>query len=109
MLAMGVLGWVMEENGIPIAPAILGLVLGEMFEQNFMTSMIKSDGSLLGLLRAPDRRDARRPHARHVGLDDLQGRSLELHAAGAGVGALGGRRFGILLRVRVFFSPACIT
>src|SRR5215213_7295595 len=53
MGAMGVLGWAMEENGIPIAPAILGLVLGEMFEQNFMTSMIKSDGSLLGFFERP--------------------------------------------------------
>src|SRR5215207_2103955 len=53
MGAMGVLSWAMEENGIPIAPAILGLVLGEMFEQNFMTSMIKSDGSLLGFFERP--------------------------------------------------------
>jgi len=37
----------MEENGLPIAPAILGLVLGEMLEQNFMTSMIKSDEAVL--------------------------------------------------------------
>src|SRR5919107_1301992 len=44
MLVMGVVGWLLEEHGYPIAPAILGLVLGEMLEQNFMTSMIKSDG-----------------------------------------------------------------
>ena len=53
MLAMGVLGWAMEENGFPIAPVILGLVLGEMFEQNFMTSMIKAEGSLLGFFQRP--------------------------------------------------------
>jgi putative tricarboxylic transport membrane protein len=53
MLAMGVLGWVLEENGFPISPIILGLVLGEMFEQNFMTSMIKSDGSLIGFFSRP--------------------------------------------------------
>jgi TctA family transporter len=53
MLGMGLLGWLMEENGIPIAPAILGLVLGEMFEQNFMTSMIKSDGSFIGFFDRP--------------------------------------------------------
>ncbi len=53
MLVMGVLGWIMEENGYPIAPAILGLVLGEMLEQNFMTSMIKSDGSFLGFFERP--------------------------------------------------------
>jgi putative tricarboxylic transport membrane protein len=50
MLCMGLLGWILEENGFPIAPVILGLVLGEMFEQNFMTSMIKSDGSFLAFL-----------------------------------------------------------
>ena len=53
MLVMGVLGWVMEENGFPIAPAILGLVLGEMLEQNFMTSMIKSDGAFLAFFERP--------------------------------------------------------
>jgi TctA family transporter len=45
MLALGVVGYLMEENGFPIAPAILGLVLGEMVEANFMTSMIKADGT----------------------------------------------------------------
>lgn len=53
MLVMGLVGWIMEENGIPIAPAILGLVLGEMLEQNFMTSMIKSDGAFLGFFQRP--------------------------------------------------------
>lgn len=45
MTVMGIVGWLMEENSFPIAPAILGLVLGEMLEQNFMTSMIKADGN----------------------------------------------------------------
>jgi TctA family transporter len=53
MLALGVLGWLLEENGFPVAPIILGLVLGEMFEQSFMTSMIKSNGSLLGFFARP--------------------------------------------------------
>jgi putative tricarboxylic transport membrane protein len=53
MLVMGMVGWIMEENGFPIAPAILGLVLGEMLEQNFMTSMIKSDGAFLGFFERP--------------------------------------------------------
>jgi hypothetical protein len=37
--------FVLEENGFPVAPAILGVVLGTMLEENFITSMIKSDGS----------------------------------------------------------------
>jgi TctA family transporter len=53
MLFMGVVGWLMEEHGFPIAPAILGLVLGEMLEQNFMTSMIKADGDLLFFFERP--------------------------------------------------------
>ncbi len=53
MLIMGVVGWILEENGFPVAPIILGLVLGEMFEQNFMTSMIKSDGALVGFFSRP--------------------------------------------------------
>jgi TctA family transporter len=53
MLAMGLIGWLMEEHGFPIAPAILGLVLGEMLEQNFMTSMIKADGALIVFFERP--------------------------------------------------------
>ncbi len=53
MLVAGVLGYLMEENGFPVAPAILGLVLGEMLEQNFMTSMIKSEGSFIAFFQRP--------------------------------------------------------
>lgn len=53
MLIFGVLGFLMEENDIPIAPAILGLVLGPMLEQNFITSMIKADGSFLAFFERP--------------------------------------------------------
>ena len=35
MLVFGVLGWLMEENGIPVAPLVLGIVLGELLEQSF--------------------------------------------------------------------------
>jgi len=53
MLVLGVIGYLMEENGFPIAPAILGLVLGEMIESHFMTSMIKADGNLLAFFERP--------------------------------------------------------
>ncbi|RDV02201.1 tripartite tricarboxylate transporter permease [Undibacter mobilis] len=53
MLVLGLIGWLMEENGFPIAPAILGLVLGEMLEQNFMTSMIKADGNAMIFFERP--------------------------------------------------------
>jgi TctA family transporter len=45
VLFFGVVAFVLEENGFPVAPAILGVVLGTMLEENFITSMIKSDGS----------------------------------------------------------------
>ena len=44
ILFFGVAAFVFEENGFPVAPAILGVVLGTMMEENFVTSMIKSDG-----------------------------------------------------------------
>ena len=53
MLIFGVIGFLMDENDIPIAPAILGLVLGPMLEQNFITSMIKADGSFLAFFERP--------------------------------------------------------
>ncbi len=53
MLAFGLLAYLMEENGFPVAPAILGVVLGSMLEENFITSMIKSDGRLLGFFERP--------------------------------------------------------
>src|SRR5947207_8333704 len=53
MLAAGIAGYVLEENGFPVAPAILGVVLGGMLEENFITSMIKSDGELTGFFSRP--------------------------------------------------------
>ncbi|HEY7607997.1 MAG TPA: tripartite tricarboxylate transporter permease [Alphaproteobacteria bacterium] len=53
MLVFGVVGFLMEENGFPVAPVILGIVLGPMLEQNFVTSMIKSDGSFLAFFARP--------------------------------------------------------
>jgi putative tricarboxylic transport membrane protein len=53
MLTSGMLAFVMERNGFPIAPTILGLVLGGMVEQNFVTSMIKADGSPLAFFERP--------------------------------------------------------
>ena len=53
MLVMGIFGWFLEEHGIPVAPLILGLVLGEMLEQTFVQSMIKSDGAVLEFFARP--------------------------------------------------------
>ena len=53
MLVAGVVAYVLEENGFPVAPAILGVVLGTMLEENFVTSMIKAEGNLLGFFERP--------------------------------------------------------
>jgi TctA family transporter len=53
MLAFGVVGYLMEENGFPVAPAILGMVLGAMLEENFISSMIKADGRLIAFFERP--------------------------------------------------------
>jgi TctA family transporter len=53
MVIAGVVAFVLEENGVPIAPAILGVVLGGMLEDNFVTSMIKSEGNLLAFFERP--------------------------------------------------------
>src|SRR5512137_3122223 len=53
MLIAGLVAYVIEDNGFPVAPAILGIVLGGMLEENFITSMIKSDGNLLAFVDRP--------------------------------------------------------
>ncbi len=53
MLVFGVVAYFMEENGYPVAPAILGVILGQMLEENFISSMIKADGDLTGFFSRP--------------------------------------------------------
>ena len=43
MVAMGILGFFMERNGFPVAPVVLGIVLGPIVEKNFMFSVIKTN------------------------------------------------------------------
>ncbi|WPB83068.1 tripartite tricarboxylate transporter permease [Sediminicoccus rosea] len=49
----GVLGFVMEKNGYPVAALVLGIVMGSMLEQSFVTSLIKSDGDVLPFFERP--------------------------------------------------------
>lgn len=53
ILVFGVVAFVLEENGFPTAPAIFGVVLGTRLEENFITSMTKSDGDLLRFFTRP--------------------------------------------------------
>ncbi len=49
----GVIGYVMEKNGYPVAALVLGVVMGTMVEQSFVTSLIKSDGSIIPFFSRP--------------------------------------------------------
>jgi TctA family transporter len=53
MLCIGLVGYLMEENEFPLAPAILGMVLGDMVEFNFMTTMIKAKGDFAVFFSRP--------------------------------------------------------
>jgi len=53
MLGFGIAAYFMEENGFPVAPAILGMVLGAMLEENFISSMIKADGRFAAFFERP--------------------------------------------------------
>lgn len=53
ILALGLVGWFMEENGFPIAPMVLGLVLGKVVEESFTNSMIKAGGDPIAFVDRP--------------------------------------------------------
>lgn len=53
MLGLGIMAYLMEENGYPIAPAVLGIVLGGLVEQHLMQSLISTQGNILGLFARP--------------------------------------------------------
>jgi TctA family transporter len=53
MLAIGCFAYLMEENGFPVAPAVLGVVMGLLVERNLVTSLIKSDGGILPFFDRP--------------------------------------------------------
>lgn len=53
MLAMGILGYFFEANGFPVAPIVLGMVLGPIVEQNFMVSVIKTQWDLTQFFTRP--------------------------------------------------------
>ena len=53
MLIAGLVAYLLETNGFPITPLILGVVLGGMLEENLVSSLIKSDGSLLAFFGRP--------------------------------------------------------
>jgi TctA family transporter len=49
----GVLAFYMERWGFPVAPTILGVVLGTMLEEHFFSSLVKADGQFLVFFERP--------------------------------------------------------
>ena len=53
LCAFGMLGYYMRKHGYPVAPVILGLVLGNRMEEALRQSMIMTQGNLHWLLERP--------------------------------------------------------
>ncbi len=53
ILALGFISFLMQENGFPVAPLILGMIMGGLLEENFMQAMIASQGNLLAFFGRP--------------------------------------------------------
>jgi TctA family transporter len=53
MLVMGLVGFALERVGIPLAPVVLGLILGSPLEERFMQTVTSGNGSLLAFVNRP--------------------------------------------------------
>lgn len=53
MAAFGVVGYLLRKQGVPMAPLILGFVLGDMMEQNLRRALSISDGEVGILFESP--------------------------------------------------------
>lgn len=51
MLVAGVLGYFMMKTGFPVAPLLIGVIVGPLAEDNFRLSMIQSGGSFSWMLQ----------------------------------------------------------
>jgi putative tricarboxylic transport membrane protein len=53
MLAMGVVGFLLERWQVPIGPVVLGIVLGGQLEEKFIQTLTGADGSPLAFFDRP--------------------------------------------------------
>ena len=53
LVALGLFGFALRRGGFPLAQVVLGMVLGPVLEQNFMTSVIKSSYNLMSFFERP--------------------------------------------------------
>lgn len=53
MLAFGIVGFVLREMNYPMAPLVLGIVLGPLLDSSFRRGMVLFDGDFTGFLATP--------------------------------------------------------
>jgi putative tricarboxylic transport membrane protein len=53
MLAFGILGFVLRELKYPIAPLVLGIVLGDILDKSLRRGLVLSDGDLTPFFTRP--------------------------------------------------------
>jgi len=53
MVAFGVIGFALRKYGYPMAPLVLGIVLGDLLEKNFRRGLVLSDGDLTPFFTRP--------------------------------------------------------
>ena len=78
MLGFGVLAFLMEENGFPVAPTILGVVLGPLLGGELHQFDDQGRRQSDRARRSPDRSGAGCDHHRDGGLDHLGGAEAEV-------------------------------
>ena len=53
MTGLGIAGWLLRKQGVPMAPLILGFVLGDMMEQNLRRALSITNGDVSILVESP--------------------------------------------------------
>ena len=53
MLAFGLIGFALRHFGYPMAPLVLGIVLGDLLEKNLRRGLVLSDGDLTPFFTRP--------------------------------------------------------
>jgi putative tricarboxylic transport membrane protein len=53
MIGFGLLGYLLRRFDYPLAPLVLGIVLGDLLDKNFRRGLVLSDGSFLPFLTRP--------------------------------------------------------
>ena len=53
MAIFGILGYVMQELDYPVAPMVLGIILGDILDKNLRRALVVTDGSFVPFFTRP--------------------------------------------------------